>query len=115
VCAAGIEERDEGCGPKRHRDLHGVHHGHPGQGLEREARCLIVSPGRGVTGVIDLHPVKEEKALAKSVVATRVFFIAVKTELKTTLLRLFLWGQPPLVACAVGPRMPTGGAGNTRG
>jgi hypothetical protein len=115
VCAAGIEERDEGCGPKRHRDLHGVRHGHPGQGLQGEARCLVVSPGRSVTGVVDLHPVNEEKAPAKSVVATRVFFVAVKTEPKTTPLRLFLWGQPPLVARAVAGGTPTGGVGSARG
>jgi hypothetical protein len=35
-------------------------------------------------------------------VATRVFFITVKTEPKTTPLRLFLRGQPPQVARAVG-------------
>jgi hypothetical protein len=78
--AAEIEEHDEGCGPKRHDELHGVRHGHPCQGMQGEARCHFVSPGHDVFAIVDLHPVNEENAPAKSVVATGVFLVTVKTE-----------------------------------
>jgi hypothetical protein len=78
--AAEIEEHDEGCDPKRHDELHGVRHGHPCQGMQGEARCHFVSPGHDVFAIVDLHPVNEENAPAKSVVATGVFLVTVKTE-----------------------------------
>jgi hypothetical protein len=100
LCVLPESRSDEGRGAESHGDLHGARHGNPSHGLQGKTGCLgvVLRIASGVCVILDLHAVKEENAPAKPVMATGIFFIAIKTEAQTAPFRHLIRGEGPLVA-----------------
>jgi hypothetical protein len=60
----------------------------------------VLRVASGVRGVLDLHAFKEEDVSAEPVMATGIFFIAIKTKAQTAPFRHLVRGEAPLVALA---------------
>lgn len=86
----GIEERDEGGGTQRHRDLHRVAGGNAcdrveGEDLRLRLRRLLHSV---VVSVIVDDGVQEEQSLADAIVPAAVLLVAVVAQAEATLFGL---------------------------